>query len=383
VNGEPNVLVRHLYHDAIDQELSILRMMEATAEGDGDTFWRYNRRIHAEPSTEEMSIALGKVHSLVAQSLRRPDTVALGQRLAAHLIELGIPLPEGQEHAFGNAVNLPGRKEDSDIRPAPRMVSPATLRNFFNAVLKAYGFDGWQATIEATAKAPRIEQSIWQVILPDEAVSIDRARHLLSHELESHVFRSNAGERSPLALLGIGTKNFLETEEGLALYYDRETDRLQGDDTPELPIAVWMGTLATGLASGIVTPPQTFWALSAFLEDLLVLYRLHHVLDANLAATKKKAHELAVVRCLRTFRGVPDLSRPGHCYTKDALYLRGLLSVTEAVEKDRNVLERLMVGMVGLEQLPDLGELGITAPPHRPQWLAHQPDLEAYILSFE
>jgi hypothetical protein len=42
-----------------------------------------------------------------------------------------------------------------------------------------------------------------------------------------------------------------------------------------------------------------------------------------------------------------------------------------------------MVGVVGLQQLDDLAALGITDPPNQPRWLAHDPDLEKHLLSFE
>jgi len=42
-----------------------------------------------------------------------------------------------------------------------------------------------------------------------------------------------------------------------------------------------------------------------------------------------------------------------------------------------------MVGKVGLQQLDNLAELGIIEPISQPRWLARDPDLDQYILSFE
>jgi len=41
------------------------------------------------------------------------------------------------------------------------------------------------------------------------------------------------------------------------------------------------------------------------------------------------------------------------------------------------------VGVVALELLPDLQELGITAAPQPLRKLAYDPDLDSYILSFQ
>jgi hypothetical protein len=82
---------------------------------------------------------------------------------------------------------------------------------------------------------------------------------------------------------------------------------------------------------------------------------------------------------------VTDLQRPGVCFTKDVVYLRGLLEIEHAVADDETVLDRLAVGKVALDLLPDLQELGIGAPQQFSSLrkLAYDPGLNDYILSFE
>ena len=91
------------------------------------------------------------------------------------------------------------------------------------------------------------------------------------------------------------------------------------------------------------------------------------------------------MRCLRTYRGVTDLQRPGVCFTKDVVYLRGLLKIERAVADDETVLDRLAVGKAALELLPDLQELGIVAPQQFSSLrkLVYDRGLDDYILSFE
>jgi hypothetical protein len=249
-------------------------------------------------------------------------------------------------------------------------------------ILRESGYEGWHVILDHTAQAPRIEQGLRQFILPAHTpLSVDQVREYLSHELGGHVSRSVAGERSPFGLLGIGTNDSLTTEEGLALYFDRQTAILQGKRFDESRL--WLGTLATGLASGVLTSPQTFLSLYTFFESFLLLYRLLWRNDEDLPTAREKAHTMALGRCLRTYRGVPDLRAPGICYTKDALYLRGFWMISDAVAKDEAILDRLAVGVVGFQQLPDLQELGIVTPSHRLRRLAVDPELESRILSFE
>ncbi len=147
--------------------------------------------------------------------------------------------------------------------------------------------------------------------------------------------------------------------------------------------ALWFGTFATGLACGVVTQPQTFRGLVRVFEEFVYLYRLLRRSDPDAATTRYSAHRHALQRGIRTFRGVPDLTQPGVCYTKDVLYVRGLQKLEKAMQRDGEaVLKRLAVGVVALEQLSDLEELGIVEAPRPLLTLAQDPDLENHILSF-
>jgi hypothetical protein len=79
---------------------------------------------------------------------------------------------------------------------------------FFEAVLQEYDFSNWHVQLDHATNNFRIEANIRTLFLPAyKSISVSRARDLLGHELEFHVLRAEAGERSPLALLAEGTKN--------------------------------------------------------------------------------------------------------------------------------------------------------------------------------
>jgi|SRR6266487_2538020 len=98
-----------------------------------------------------------------------------------------------------------------------------------------------------------------------------------------------------------------------------------------------------------------------------------------------RAETCSLLAQITTYRGVPDLQRAGICFTKDVVYLRGHLQIERAVAEDPTVLDRLAVGKVALELLPDLQELGVVAPPHAStlRKRAYDPELDNYILAFE
>jgi hypothetical protein len=375
--NEQNVVVRRLYLDVIDEHTLLLQMVKATYEGDTRTYLHTNQAMYPAPTRNEMERALWHVAKFIAQGRQRTDLREVSEEVFQFLQHIQAPLPSV------SPLLPPLQKNSPLLSTNQRVVSAKTIQRFFNAVMHDYGFDNWQAIINESATVARIEQLTQCVILPDQSRSLAGVRDMLSHEVESHVFRAASGTKSRLDLLGTGTAFFMATEEGLAKYNDRKIAELQGQNLEEFSPGSLICTIATGLASGVVTTPLTFSQLYHFLERFFFLQRVIAGISKNVEKAHANAPRLARLRCLRTFMGVPDLTIAGIAYTKDALYYRGEQIVTAAIQRDPQVLTRLMVGVVGLQQLDDLAELGITEPPSYPRWLAHDPDLDNYILSFE
>ena len=65
------------------------------------------------------------------------------------------------------------------------------------------------------------------------------------------------------------------------------------------------------------------------------------------------------------------------------MYLRGRWLIDQAVAQDETMLDRLAVGKVAYELLPELDQLGITASTPSFRMLVLDPELDEYILSFE
>lgn len=377
--GEPNAIVRKLYLDVLDEHLAYLHMILATHNGQVDSFIHYNEAIHGRPDAEELQRAFAYVGRLILQGRQRADTLEVSDQVYAILRAVGAPIsiPHGVA-----ASEVTAKQPGVQISPL-RKFSPQTLKRFLDATMRAHGFDGWETVIDATANVERIEQLTQRLILPDKALSLSGVRQLLKEEVEVHMFRAVAGAKSRLDLLATGTRGFMATEEGLVEYKDREWALRQGKPVEEFSAGSLFGLLSTGLAAGILTTPMTFSHLYRFLEAFLILYRSVLLLDKEVERARAKAPDVARQRCLRTFRGVSNLNFPGAAYLKDWLYHHGYLQVEEAVRGEEGVLQRLMVGVVGLEQLPDMLELGIVQPPQLPRWLAYDPDLASYIQAFE
>lgn len=377
---EPNALVRKFYHRAItEEEIYFLRIIEATYEGDTQRFWEFNRLLNPLPTPEQMNYALSQVVHAASMGLRHPRATEVGQQLVQFMREQ-LHLPVDLSSSFEEAQEVQQQASESSSL-SQRKITAQAAKRFFEAVLQQSGYDGWEVIIDPNATVPRIEQGLRRLFLPHAKMAVERIRHYLSHEIAGHVARCIAGEHSSLGLLGIHTRNSLLTEEGLALYQEREVAKLHGQTFDES--GIWQGTLATGLASGVVTPPQTFSSLFTFFELFFLLRRLLKQGDEDIQAAQEKARNAAIARCLRTYRGVPDLTKAGVCYLKDAIYLHGLCMIERAVAQDETILDSLAVGVITLDDLPDLQELGIIAPSQPLRKLVYDPDLDSYILSFE
>ncbi len=377
--NEPNMIVRHLYHGAIEDEVAYLGRIQATYEGNSERFWELSRHLFPEPTREEMDVAFTHVWNILQQGIHSSPTEEASQFLLQFLHER-LHLSQKQSR--------PDRREQErqqkTLASSPQsqeMLSPQAVKLFFEAVFRESGYEGWKVTIDTKTSAPRVESGLRQVFIGNSPLSLHTVRHYFSHELLGHVARAIAGEHSPLGLLGINTKNYAPTEEGLALYHERQIATLHGQEFADT--GLWLGTLAVGLACGACTPPQSFLALCTFLESFFFVKTLLAHPEKEPEEVRQRARKTALTYCLRVFRGVPDLTKPGICYTKDGIYLRGLQMIEQAVAEDEGILDRLAVGRVALELLPYLQELGILIATQPLRKRAYDPDLDSYIVSFE
>jgi len=388
---EANEVVRRVYigtpdgeaKGAIPYQVDFLRAIEATALSDSKSFWEHICAISPPPNEQEMRFALSRVKWFIRRGRELEHAREVSERVAQFVEQrlfLSVEdLPESQEVRATPIIDtsLYGRPTSS---LAKREFPPETVKNLFNALFREQGCQGWEAVVDYAANNTRIEPGLRHYILAGKPYSSSKLNEQMAHEWGAHVSPRVAGELSALGLLGLGTGWSLTTEEGLGLFYELELAKRTGQRFDEAKI--WLGTLATGLATGVLVPPQTFLSLYTFLAEYLLLYRLVYLGDEEMNVAQTKARTVAQTRCLRTYRAVPDLTRPGICYPKDSVYQRGLFQIYDAVAQDPAVLDWLAAGVVALEQIGDLKILGIPPAAHSSRALLEQPDLEAYIVSF-
>jgi hypothetical protein len=173
-------------------------------------------------------------------------------------------------------------------------------------------------------------------------------------------------------LLGPGLAGYSALEEALAVRYTAEVEH----KAASLP---WIGTLATGLASGCTSIPGYQIAPLRYDELYLFMYDYHllnQLLSGKDSATaQKNAARFAHRRGLRTYIGTA-------CLPQDNSYLRGTLQLNDflkhhSTEQDTTCL---LVGCIGIEHLADCSQLEIRSPVLPHQRLAKQEEVLQQIL---
>src|SRR5579883_166678 len=359
---EPNVLIRRFYVGAIDGHIDDLSLAKATYTQDNVAYQLHMRQLYPAPSPREMEITLQQLLQMLKRGMECAETRELSAELYTQIRQWNVVSSYAVKDEEGECL----------AEPDPlvwKKVPASAVKRFFERIFELYQFDEWKVALDGTTSHARVELDLQTVYLPTKPLTLAKVLQLLAHEIEVHVFRSSAGRKSVLALLSSGTKHSMLTDEGLAIWYETEVDRQsrksngKREATNDLS-KLWLGTLATGLASGIVSRPFTFIRLYSFLEKV---FFIRGVLAGKVSSVAlEDARQMAQDRCLRTFRGVPDLTAERLCSTKDAHYLAGYLAVTQELQRGTS-FECLMAGCFALEQMADLKELNIldTAMPHQ------------------
>lgn len=178
------------------------------------------------------------------------------------------------------------------------------------------------------------------ILFVSEATRVRRSRldALIQHEVGTHLLTYANGRFQPVELMASGLANYEETQEGLALVAEFLVGGLSRFRLRQLAARV---VAVQGMLAG-----QPFAAVHGLLVD------------------RGFSPHTAFTTTMRVFRSGG--------FTKDAIYLRGLLRVLRHLRAGGD-LEALWLGKFGLEQLPLIEELiehGMLRPPRlRPRFL--------------
>lgn len=216
--------------------------------------------------------------------------------------------------------------------PEKQLLTAQQALPHFEEKLKNYSLHDWSVSVRQKLVA-RITVGANKVYLRADALfSEEDIASLIAHEIETHVLTSENGDHQPYELLRRGCAGYLDTQEGLAIYNERNS--------------------LSPYAEKRFNPPRNILGLEYSLGHSLAQTRLY--LESELGY--KSEH--ALQQSISMKRGLGDTSESGG-FTKSLVYFRGVSAIEEFVENGEDI-KRLYIGKVALqdletiEQLPDL-----------------------------
>lgn len=227
-------------------------------------------------------------------------------------------------------------REASDL-PAGTvdLLTAEQAQPLFEKVLTEYGLHDWLVVIREHTVS-RCTVGGRKVTLRKDATFSKRGLNaLIAHEIETHVLTAENGEHQPFELFRRGFANYLDTQEGLAIY--NQNRFLSPFDEKRYG------------------PVRNILATSFALEHSFIDTREYLVDELGYDPEK------ALSKAIEVKRGIVDTSESGG-FTKGVVYYRGQRAIEQYLLQGGD-LKRLYIGKIALEDLDLLEKIpGLKAP---------------------
>ena len=214
------------------------------------------------------------------------------------------------------------------LGPAPHegpMIDAPTMASFAEAELAMYRrqLPSLSSRIYLRGDVLALIVSHGDLLVPQRATfPSDRVAALLAHEIGTHVVTHANGNAQPLQVMGTGLAGYEALQEGLALFAEY---LVGGLDATRLRLIAARVVAVRALVAGAT-------------------FRETHTTLTEHGLSRRAAFGVT----LRVYRGGG--------FTKDAIYLRGLLQLLDYLQAG-GALEPLLIGKIALEQVPLIEEL--------------------------
>ncbi|PIR48491.1 hypothetical protein COU80_02140 [Candidatus Peregrinibacteria bacterium CG10_big_fil_rev_8_21_14_0_10_55_24] len=253
--------------------------------------------------SEQFTMASQELYGSVSSALLRAAQAALHNRVACDL-----PTPEEE------------------------LLDPEQVQTIFQEILEHYGLLNWQVAIRDRLVADCTVGGQHIYLRAEARFEPLHVQALIAHEIETHVLTAENGEHQPYALLRRGCANYLDTQEGLAIFNQNR--------------------ILSAYHERRMNPPRNVLGLEFGLTHSFAETRTYLEEELNYTAQK------AMTQTITIKRGLRNTEEPGG-FTKSLVYFRGLRAIERFVEEGGD-LRKLYVGKIALEDLSlveDLPEL--------------------------
>ncbi|MCF7844400.1 MAG: DUF1704 domain-containing protein [Kiritimatiellales bacterium] len=335
----------------MDRELLLIKFLKPINLEEERERIKENRQYNPNFYYPETNINLEDAKKKLDQPIQ--DDSTLGQLLEKKRIELLARIEllksRGNAETFTQASkNLYGQPSSSILRaaeatlhhreacelppPQKSLLSTDRVKKMFEEILEHYVLDGWEVAVRKRLVADCTVGGRHIYLREGALFEPSHVQSLIAHEIETHVLTAENGDHQPFALLRRGCANYLDTQEGLAIYNQNQVLSPYHDRRYNPPRNV------LGLEFGL---NHSFAETRAYLEE-----------EIGYSEGKSITQAIAIKR------GLSDTSENGG-FTKSLVYFRGLRAIERFLENGGD-LKRLYVGKIALEdlelveKLPDL-----------------------------
>ncbi|MEM9336523.1 MAG: tyrosine/phenylalanine carboxypeptidase domain-containing protein [Patescibacteria group bacterium] len=326
VDTEQNEIVKKIYRTRINEAVAKLRMLKAARDHDDRRFSAYSDYIYGAPEGDLVSYTASFVQKKIDRFLhskhkeKRDAALLLQDMTGTHEIsDIQPPTAEGE--------NLTGSIKNVD-----------EVVQLFEQYLEDEGVDDWDVVVSDNESISgfRVSQERKEMVIPGTQFTGEKGKtqgvvHGFLHHEGMHVKRRHSGERSKLALLGVGLDRVEKGEEGVATYTEQQVRGTKEYAHPQRYFAI---AYAKGEIDG---KPKDF---RQTFEMLKQYYLMSLKPGEDLAV---RADDWAWKLTVRVFRGTTGKT-PGAVYTKDMAYFQGNKETWELVSKDSEITKKFSIG---------------------------------------
>jgi len=230
-----------------------------------------------------------------------------------------------------------------ELNPSPlkEILKPSAAQERMDTELQKRDYCNWTTMISWDITAKIYVDSIHNkiVINGNKLFSHQELDRLIVHEIDTHVLRHENGKKQNSLIYAYGFPDYIETEEGLALFAEYKTNLLS-----DLDLSKYCARLIASYYTYELSFCDLFWLLCEYVPQ-----------------------EIAVDIVIRVKRGLHDSASKGG-FTKDQVYFSGF-NLIRGLDIDK--LRLLYVGKVGvadLDRIPGISDK-LTLNSDIPLWI--------------
>ncbi len=245
----------------------------------------------------------------------------IGSPEILHYFSKYIPAPSYHEYKYAKklrALRTPIKSKNLNTKE---------IKKIIQKTLDEYKLNDWKIQEKKTMLGKfSVNKQDKIFIKQGTSVSEFRLKQIIAHEIMTHVFTTENGKKQPYLLFQDGMANYIQTQEGLAIYNEYA---LVGQQDRYFS--------AGNMISSYISLEKSF---SSAVAELI-----------KIGFTKTSA----IKHVLKTKRGLSDTSKPGGI-TKQCIYTRGALKVEKFIKNGGDIKD-LYVGKIDIDKLEVLKKL--------------------------